>query len=99
MNGLTISGGDIAAILISIIGWAMSWGSLRQRVKTLEVEMAKVVEDMGRIQSMAERLVKVETMIATQSEYLRDLASSIRWMREPARYPNDPEEGGNGNRR
>lgn len=61
--------------------------------------MAKVVEDMGRIQSMAERLVKVETMIATQSEYLRDLASSIRWMREPARYPNDPEEGGNGNRR
>lgn len=58
--------------------------------------MTKLSTELGKLQGMSEKLVKIETMLSAYGESLRDLSASVRWMREPARYPHEPDQGGSG---
>lgn len=65
------------AVGLLIAGWGVSWGSLLQRVKTVETEMAS-------LKDLPIQMAEVKVMVANLTEHLKDLNSSIRWMREPA---------------
>jgi hypothetical protein len=56
------------------------WGaSLTQRVRQLEEELAP-------LKVLPERFARIEVRLDGLFEQLKDLNSSIRWMREPADY-------------
>lgn len=102
---MSVSLGDMAAIVVSLLGLMSSliatgvaYGSLKQRVISGEAELQRLTDDVGKLQTMAERLVRVETLLTTQNESIRDLTNSLRWL-TPARYPHESDEGGNGGRR
>jgi hypothetical protein len=61
------------------------WGaSLTQRVRQLEEELAP-------LKVLPERFARIEVRLDGLFEQLKDLNSSIRWMREPADYgPRQP---------
>jgi hypothetical protein len=57
------------------------WGaSLTQRVRQLEA-------DVEPLKLLPERFARIEVRLDGMYEQLKDLNSSIRWMREPVEHP------------
>lgn len=69
----------LLALVAVLLSGGVAWGGLVQRVRALEAEVAS-------LKDMDVRLARVETKLDALVEQLRDLAASVRWMRDPAPY-------------
>jgi hypothetical protein len=67
----------IVGIIANLLVIGVAWGSLHQRVKTVESRLAGL-EDLDT------RMARVETRIDGLYEQMKELNASIRWMREPS---------------
>lgn len=65
---------SLAAVLVS---GGVAWGGVVQRIKTLELEVSAMKD-------LDVRVARIETKLDGLVEQLRDLAASVRWMRDPA---------------
>jgi hypothetical protein len=94
---VSVSLGDVIAMLVALVTSGVAWGTLRQRIINAEGRMSTLESEWGKMQVMAERLVRVETMLQTQTEFLKDLNSALRWLSSgPSRHPHDQDEPING---
>lgn len=70
-------GGLVFTVLVQAAG-VLIWGAgLTQRVRQLEAELEP-------LKVLPERFARIEVRLDGLFEQLKDLNSSIRWMREPA---------------
>lgn len=67
----------LLALIVAFASGGIAWGGLVNRVRTLEREIAA-------LKDLDVRVARIETKLDGLVEQLRDLAASVRWMRDPA---------------
>jgi hypothetical protein len=76
-----------SALVLNLITLAIGYGSLRGTVAALDRRIKVVEAEIGASTDLRIAMGKIETKQDQLFEQLRDLNASIRWMRDPAEYP------------
>lgn len=82
-----------ATIVINLITLAIGYGVLRGSVSAMEGRLKVLETEIGALAGLQLQVARVETRLDGMVEQLKDLNSSIRWMRDPASYEPVMPEG------
>jgi hypothetical protein len=86
--------GAVVTVLVNVAAYLIAWGSLRATVGSNTRRIDDLEREMETVGQLKVAVGEVKTSISFILEQLKDLNSSIRWMREPALYPPRPPRGG-----
>lgn len=71
-------------LIFNGIALAIGYGVLKGTVTALAARVKVLEQEMGAITELKVAVGKIESKQDAMFEQLRDLAASVRWMREPA---------------
>jgi hypothetical protein len=76
--------GVLATILLNVGGYLIAWGVVKGTVTSLAARVTSLEGEMKAVGELKLDVARLETRLDALIEHVRDLAASIRWMREPA---------------
>lgn len=76
--------GALATAGINLGGYFVAWGGMRATVLALSSRVATLEGELRALDELKLDVARLETRLDALIEHVRDLAASIRWMREPA---------------
>ena len=82
-----------AALFLNIVTLAIGYGVMRGTVAALGVRVKALEDEISVIGDLKVEVAKIGTRQETWIEQLRELNNSIRWMRDPAGWRQDPPGG------
>jgi hypothetical protein len=75
--------GAVVSVLLNIGGYLIAWGVMKGTVASLAARIGALERDMKAVGELKLDVARLETRLDALIEHVRDLAASIRWMREP----------------
>jgi hypothetical protein len=79
-------GGAVVTMLVNVGAYLIAWGSMRATVSANARRIDDLEREMETVGQLKVAVGEVKTSITFILEQLKDLNSSIRWMREPVPY-------------
>lgn len=77
-------GFGLVTMMLNLIALAVGYGVLKGTVQGLHDRVAALETEIGAITELKVAVGKIEAKQDAMFEQLRDLAASVRWMRDPA---------------
>jgi len=75
--------GVVVSVLLNVSGYLIAWGVMKGTVAALAARVGGLERDMKAVGELKLDVARLETRLDALIEHVRDLAASIRWMREP----------------
>ncbi|HEY1427669.1 MAG TPA: hypothetical protein VGF50_13445 [Caulobacteraceae bacterium] len=75
--------GALATAGITLGGYFVAWGAMRATVLALSSRVATLEGELRALDELKLDVARLETRLDALIEHVRDLAASVRWMREP----------------
>jgi hypothetical protein len=82
--------GLVLTVLLNLAGYLVAWGVMKGTVADLRLRVEGLESEMSAMREINGKIIRLETKVDGIFEQLRDLNTSIRWMREPAEYMPPP---------
>jgi hypothetical protein len=76
--------GVLLAAGINLAAYLVAWGAMKGAVAALTTRVAMLEGQIRALDELKLDVARLETRLDALIEHVRDLAASIRWMREPS---------------
>lgn len=77
-------GGVLLTAVLNAAGYLIAWGVMKQTVKSLDGRVTALEAEIKAIDQLRNDVIRIGERQDMWIEQLKELNSSIRWMRDPA---------------